>query len=68
MEEGVVEMREGELLPENVCWGFEEDGRKGAVLRVCEYEHNEARESRIVEWKRCMEAETLLCKEIVVLQ
>lgn len=62
-EEGVFQVSEGELLPENVCCLFEEESRREAVLGVCEYDGEEAgRANRLVE-KGCVEFETQFCGE-----
>lgn len=42
IEQGVVEVSERELLLGDVCWSFEEEDRRAAVLKVCEYERKKA--------------------------
>lgn len=42
MEEGVAEVREDELLLDDVCWLSGKDGTKKAVLGVCENKGKEA--------------------------
>lgn len=39
MEEGIIEVGEKEFLLENVCWVFEEENRRKAVLEVCKVEN-----------------------------
>lgn len=42
MEKSVVAVNEDELLLEDVCWGFEKDGRRETVLGVFENKTGEA--------------------------
>lgn len=42
VEDCVFEMREGELLLENVSWVSEREGRREKKLWVCEYRRREA--------------------------
>lgn len=42
MKEGVAGVSEDELLLGDICWIFEEESRREAVLGVCEDEEEEA--------------------------
>lgn len=44
MEKGVGEVSEGELWLENVCWFFEKEWRREALLAVCPHEGEESGE------------------------
>lgn len=61
MEKDVSEVREGELLVENVCWILEEKARQKAVLRACEDEREEAGGADLLIEKRCAEVDALFC-------
>lgn len=67
-EEGVVEMGDGELLLRNVCWFFEEAGRREAVPDVCACKDKRAVGADKVVKKRCVDIEALFCGEGGVLK
>lgn len=61
MENGVVEVSEGERLVENVCVVFEEVGKREAVLEVCEEDEGEAGAADSLAEKRRVEVKALFC-------
>lgn len=63
MENGLVEISDGELLPEDFCWVFEKEGRTEAVLGVREYERGEAGGADSLTTEGCVEVKAPFCGE-----
>lgn len=60
MEEGVTEVSESELLPEDFRWPFEEESKREAVLAVCEDGGGEtSRAEPLTEKGWCVEPKAL---------
>lgn len=59
VEDNVAEVSTGELLLEKACWVFEKDGKRDAVLRVCEYESEEAGGADLLAENECVKVKSL---------
>lgn len=63
VKEGVFAVSTNGLLLEDVCWIFEEEDRREAVLGVCGGKGSEACRADVLVEKRCVTVETLCGRE-----
>lgn len=67
VDEGAVEVSEGELLLEDLCWVFEEESRRKAVSGVSEHEVGKVGEVDSLVEEGCVEVEALFYRRDGVL-